>query len=91
MANKIMNESIVKRSSPYCYYVEVSDTAMLEGVANSVYEEYREEYGLQEVLFFLEILTVYYLPCKDGEESPEDEKQVYEFSFRDYVLEHLEG
>lgn len=91
MANKIMNEIIIKRNGLYSHCVEVSDTAILEGVADSIYEAYRDKYGLNEVLDFLETLSVYYLPYREGEESPENEKQVYDFSFEDYVIENLEG
>lgn len=88
--NKIMNEIIKRRNGLYCHCVEVSATAILEGVADSIYEEYRKKYGLQEVLDFLETLTIYYRPYRENKKSPENKKQVYTFNFREYVLEHLE-
>lgn len=85
-----MNEIITKRNGHYCHCVEVSDADTLKTIADFIYRSYREKYGLNAVLDFLETITIYYLPYNEGEECPENEEQVYNFSFRDYVIEYLE-
>lgn len=88
--NKIMNEILVARNGHYCHCVEVFDIDTLETITDYIYDSYREKYGLEEVLDFLETMTIYYLPYEEGQEIPKIEEQVYIFSFRYYIMEHLE-
>ena len=75
---RLLDHIINERNGHYCHCIEVEDTYDMESIAESVIQEYSEDFTEAEIIEFLESLEVY---CTD--ESNED--SVYSFSFKEYI------
>ena len=75
---KLLDHIIKVRGGHYCHCIEVEDTYDMESIAESIIQEYSEDFTEAEIIEFLESLEVY---CTD--ESNED--SVYSFSFKEYI------
>ena len=80
--NTILQEVINKRQGHYVHAIEVHDVFDLEAVADHIILEFEDRYTLKEITEFLTSLDVYCL-------NPDNEDEVYEFSFEKYVREAL--
>ncbi len=83
MENKILNIMIKRRKGHYCHCVEVSSVEELEMIGLAVYDEFEEDFGADEVVDFLESLSVYSL-------DDENEEEIYGFSFMEYIKWEVE-
>ena len=75
---RLLDHIINKRNGHYCHCIEVGDTYDMESIAESVIQEYSEDFTEAEIIEFLDSLDVY---CTD--EVNED--SVYSFSFKEYI------
>tara|TARA_R110001592_G_scaffold87117_4_gene257273 strand:- start:38620 stop:38868 length:249 start_codon:yes stop_codon:yes gene_type:complete len=77
---KIIDIVFKQRGGHYCHAIEVSETHTLEAVAEQVISEFEGTHTEDEIIEFLETLSIYYLgDDKDVEEA------VYDFSFTEYI------
>jgi hypothetical protein len=82
--NAIFELILEQRGGNYCHAMEVSDVHELESVAEQILFEFHEVFSEDEIIEFLETMSVYYLG-----ENEKMENEVYEFSFRDYLEDTL--
>jgi len=78
MNASLLDHIVKERDGHYCHCVEVNDAYELECIAESIIEEYGEQFGEEEVIHFLESLTVYSL-------NDEKEEEIYAFSFSEFI------
>lgn len=76
--NKLLEKVIQSRKGHYCHCIEVSTTYEMEGIAESIMDEFEQDFDKETIIEFLESMTVY---CLDND----NEKSVYDFSFREYI------
>ncbi|MBC8302159.1 MAG: hypothetical protein H8E55_41135 [Pelagibacterales bacterium] len=74
--NNLLEQIIQERKGHYCHALEVNDVYHLESVVESVIESF-PEFDEYTYIDFFETLELYCLG--------EDEKQVYDFSFENYI------
>ena len=82
--NAIFELVVDQRGGNYCHAIEVEDVYELENIAEQVIFEFDEMFSEDEIIDFLETMSVYYLG-----ENEEMENEVYDFSFRDYIKDTL--
>jgi hypothetical protein len=78
--NSLLEKILEERKGHYCHALEVHDTYELESIVESVISEYREEFTDDVYIEFFESMELYYLG-----DDPAIEKQVYDFSFEEYI------
>lgn len=78
----LLLEKISKSRPYYCHVIEVESVEELKNVTESIHSENIEEFSIDIILEFLESLTVY---CLDDD----NEEEVYNFSFTDYINKNL--
>jgi len=79
MNNPIFEKVLESIGGNYCHCLEVNETIELEGLVDSVIEEY-PDYKESEYLEFFQTMEIYFLG-----DDPEIEKAVFAFSFNDYI------
>jgi len=76
--NPILDKIITARKGHYCHCVEVSDVYELENIAESLFNEFKDEFEPNVIIDFLKSLQV--IALDDSNES-----EIYEFDFAECV------
>lgn len=85
--NKIFNQILKARNGHYCHVVEVSSPYELEAIVESVYDEFIDQYAIDDIKEFFNTLQVYFLDDESltDEQNKELENEVYNFSFNAFI------
>ena len=76
----ILDTIVESRKGHYIHVVEVSDVYELENIAECIVQEYEHTHTTKEIIEFLDSLEVYFLG-----DCSELEKEVYNFSFNEFI------
>ena len=76
--NKILDQVYNARKGYYCHCVEVNTAYDLEIIAETIYNDFIDEYTVEDVIEFLETLEVYSL-------DDENEEEIYNFDFTEFI------
>ena len=76
--NPILEKIFNARKGQYCHCVEVNDVYELETIADQITVEFQDEHTEEEIIDFLESLTVYAL-------DDANEEEIFNFSFKEYI------
>ena len=86
--NRILDKIIEERKGHYCHALEVNDVIELEGIVESVIEEFNSRnetiYTDVEFIEFFRSMEIYYLG-----RNKEEEERVYNFDFNDYIKDTI--
>ena len=81
MPKRTMREWMYEdRGGLYVHAIEVESPYELESIIENVVDTYSDKFSKKEIKDFVSTLEVYYL----GEDSDEEE-EVYNFDFREYI------
>ena len=76
--NPILEQIYYHRHGHYVHAVEVSEVSELENIAETVFNEYSEQFRTSTIINFLESLSIY---CLDDN----NEDEIFNFSFTDCI------
>ncbi len=83
--NRILNYILEQRSGNYCNVLELSNVYELQCVIEQLCSEFEEAYYKEEIIDFIESITIYYY--KEEEENKEEEEELYNFNVTNYINE----
>ena len=75
-------ETLISRSFPYVHVIEVKSTSEIENIIDAVYMNWKGEYTVDEIAYYLATLTVYSL-------SDKNENEIYDFDIVDSFMSNM--
>ena len=87
--NRILTKVLEQRKGHYCHVLEIGSVYELETVIGTLYQEFEDEYYIEEIIDFLDSLQVYYFPADHIEQEVCDteEEAIYNFNIANYITE----
>ena len=85
--SKLLDRVIQDRKGFYTHAIEVSHDYEIESIVESVIDYYGEEFTDKDYIEFFESIEIIYVP--DCECSDENEEDVYNFSFEEYIKDTI--
>jgi hypothetical protein len=85
--NRILNYILEQRSGNYCNVLELGSVYELQSAIEEIYSEFEEDYYKEEIIDFIESITIYYYKEEEEEESKEEEEELYNFNVTNYINE----
>lgn len=85
--NKLFNHILQTRNGHYCHVVEVNSPYELESIVESIYDEFSDQFTIDDIKEFFNTIQVYFLESDDLSEEQNTylENEVYSFNFNDYI------
>ena len=86
--NKILNRVIEDRKGHYVHALEVNNIYEIENIIELFINEFKDEFTDIEYIEFFNTMEVYFLDDEAAtlEENEQNETEVYNFSFYDYIF-----
>ena len=86
--NKLLNKIIEERNGHYVHAIEVTDKYNIECIIEAVFDTYEsEEITETDIFYFFDSIQVYHLEDEEltEEQNKENEQEVYNFNFEEYI------
>lgn len=85
--NKLFNHISQARNGHYCHAVEVNNHYEIESIVESIYEEFVDQFTIDDIKEFFNTIQVYFIESDDLSEEQNTylENEVYSFNFNDYI------
>ena len=86
--NKILNKVIENRKGHYVHAIEVNNIYDIQNIIESLINEFKDEYTDLEYIEFFNTMEVYFMEDEEGtpEDNEQNETEVYNFNFHDYIF-----
>ena len=78
MENKIFYDLVMKRQGHYCHALEVNNVWELQACIDSLYDEWIDNYTLDEIVEFFNTIELY---CSEDV----NDQSVYDFNIAEYI------